>query len=135
MSTAKRRLLTELMDIFHLNYDRILGDRVRAYAHRSGNENARDATSSLGSGSLPLMPSSKTNSGPHPLSFFEQDEGDGNRKNPDLPGTSQPRTKIQRRYACIFYKHNPITYDTNGVTGAKYRACGGPGFESVSRLK
>jgi hypothetical protein len=135
MSTAKRRLLTELMDIFHLNYDRILGDRVRAYAHQSGNEKAADSTTSLGSGSVPLISSSMVNTGLRPLSFFEQDEGDGNMKNPDLPGTSKPGSKIQRKYACVFYKHNPAMYDTNGVTGAKSRACGGPGFRSVSRVK
>jgi hypothetical protein len=135
MSTAKRRLLRELMDIFHLNYDSVLGNRVRAYAHQSGNEKAADSTSSLGSGSVPLIPSSKVNPGLRSLSFFEQDEGDENMKNPDLPGTSKPGSKIQRKYACVFYKHNPIMYDTNAVTGAKYRACGGPGFGSVSRVK
>jgi hypothetical protein len=135
MSTAKRRLLRELMDIFHLNYDSILVDRVRAYAHQSGNEKATDSTSSLGSGSVPSISSSMVNTGLRPLSFFEQDEGDGNMKNPDLPGTSKPGSKIQRKYACVFHKHNPVMYDTNGVTGAKYRACGGPGFGSVSRVK
>lgn len=41
--------------------------------------------------------------------------------------------------ACPFHKHNPIKYGAHDNPGAgkkpKYRACAGPGFRSVQRLK
>ena len=41
--------------------------------------------------------------------------------------------------ACPFHKHNPIKYGAHSNPGAgkkpKYRACAGPGFRSVQRLK
>lgn len=39
------------------------------------------------------------------------------------------------RFACPFYKHDAEKYQTNDVTGQRYRTCPGPGFESVHRVK
>jgi hypothetical protein len=55
------------------------------------------------------------------------DQDDGN-KRPRILLSSPEEDSSSRRYACPFYKHNPIKYSQRG-------SCTGPGFKSISHLK
>lgn len=46
-----------------------------------------------------------------------------------------PTPADNRMLACPFRKHDSNRYCCNSRNGLKYRACVGPGFESISRLK
>lgn len=46
-----------------------------------------------------------------------------------------PTPEESRLFACPLHKHNPKEYCCSIANGSKYRACGGPGFTSISRLK
>lgn len=39
------------------------------------------------------------------------------------------------RFSCPYFKHNPSKYGLNTANGSRYRACSGPGFQSVTRVK
>lgn len=43
--------------------------------------------------------------------------------------------KEERLLACSFHKNDCTMYSCNTINGPKYRACAGPGFKSISRLK
>ena len=38
-------------------------------------------------------------------------------------------------FACPFHKSNPLVYRANHASGTDFRACAGPGFSTISRLK
>ena len=66
----------------------------------------------------------------------DRSQGDGNdekRKKTGPSDTSKCGPDLQ--LACPFHKYDPTKYCPNIETGVKYRACSGPGFPSVSRLK
>ena len=48
---------------------------------------------------------------------------------------SQASGKEDRLFACSFYKYDSTKYSCNTVNGSKYRACAGPGFNTIARLK
>ena len=58
----------------------------------------------------------------------------GSRKKPS-PETSSNTEKQKDSFACPFHKHDPAKYRCSVDDGSKYRACGGPGFPSIARLK
>ena len=65
----------------------------------------------------------------------EQDPDDDRarqRRRSDRPATPKAGEKA---YACPFHQKDPVKYSCNSFTGLKYRACTGPGFENISRLK
>jgi hypothetical protein len=39
------------------------------------------------------------------------------------------------KFACPFYKRDPQKFRVNDKTGGRYRACAGPGWDSVARIK
>ena len=39
------------------------------------------------------------------------------------------------KFACPFYKRDSQKFRANDKTGGRYRACAGPGWESVARIK
>ena len=43
--------------------------------------------------------------------------------------------KEDRLFACSFYKNDCTKYSCNAINGSKYRACAGPGFNTIARLK
>jgi hypothetical protein len=40
-----------------------------------------------------------------------------------------------KKFACPFYKHDSQKYMQNPLTGSKFRACAGPGWQTVHRVK
>jgi hypothetical protein len=59
--------------------------------------------------------------------FPHSDDQDDGNKRPRILSSSEEDSS-SRRYACPFYKHNPIKYSQRG-------SCTGPGFKSISHLK
>lgn len=61
--------------------------------------------------------------------------GDGHkRRKPNCQTTPSPEAEKQL-LACPFHKNSPRKFCCNGITGSKYRACVGPGFANIARLK
>ena len=44
-------------------------------------------------------------------------------------------TGRKRLFACPFHQNNPSAYRANNSSGSDFRACAGPGFLTISRLK
>ena len=61
-----------------------------------------------------------------------KDGEDGKRKS---HRQSKGSGKEDRLFACPFYKNDCTKYSCNSVNGSKYRACAGPGFITIARLK
>jgi hypothetical protein len=61
-------------------------------------------------------------------SFPPPDEKDDDNKRPRMHLSSSGDDSSNRRFACPFFKHNPIKYSQKG-------SCTGPGFRSISHLK
>lgn len=59
------------------------------------------------------------------------DNGKRRRKEPSKSNDCGPG----RLLACPFHQYDPCKYCANQDTGATYRACAGPGFASISRMK
>ena len=58
----------------------------------------------------------------------------GSRKRPsnDIPSNTE---KQNDPFACPFHKHEPAKYCCSVIDGSRYRACVGPGFATIARLK
>ena len=54
------------------------------------------------------------------------------RSRSEIPSNTE---KQKEPFACPFHKHEPAKYCCSVVDGSKYRACAGPGFASIARLK
>jgi len=65
---------------------------------------------------------------------FSEDEDDGGRKR-EKKSKPASSTTPARLLACPFNKHDPKTYSASNKTIRKFRTCGGPGWETVARLK
>ena len=61
-----------------------------------------------------------------------KDGQDGKRKSHQQSPASG---KVDRLFACSFYKYDCMKYSCNAVNGSKYRACAGPGFNTISHLR
>ena len=48
---------------------------------------------------------------------------------------AQMNTMTAQRFSCPYFKYNPSKYGLNTVNGSRYRACSGPGFQNVTRVK
>jgi hypothetical protein len=123
------------MDEFYRKFGSLSGHNVRVCASDSSRDESQHYRSSTISESASSKSSYKPPSGIISASLEETDEGDGNFKKPDPGKKLGTVSNSHRRYACPFYKHDPIKYAVNSLTGRKYRTCAGPGFESVSRVK
>ncbi|CAF9907907.1 MAG: hypothetical protein HETSPECPRED_007934 [Heterodermia speciosa] len=58
----------------------------------------------------------------------------GSRKRPsnEIPSNTE---KQNDPFACPFHKHEPAKYCCSVIDGSRYRACVGPGFATIARLK
>jgi len=134
LTREKNRLLRELMDQFYLQFSSFLGDRTRAYANGPNNDGTHNSFSTTRSGSASTGRTSNGSSGTSQVPTEGKDDGDET-KNSDPRKASSPESGIRRKFACPFYQHNQIPYTVSSVTGRVSRACAGPGFGSVSRVK
>ncbi|KAK3304744.1 uncharacterized protein B0T15DRAFT_495185 [Chaetomium strumarium] len=68
----------------------------------------------------------------------DEEEDDRGRSGKAGPPTEPPADR-SLLLACPFHKHSPIRYGVSGMSSPakkpKYRACAGPGFKSIQRLK
>lgn len=71
----------------------------------------------------------------------EHDDSDDGRPDPKRRRSSPTSdlVPLPPRLACPFYKRNPVKYSAQSTGDSKsttnYRACAGPGFKSIQRLK
>ncbi|KAK4235546.1 POZ-AT hook-and zinc finger-containing protein 1 [Achaetomium macrosporum] len=69
----------------------------------------------------------------------EDEDEDGRGKSGNAEPSTEPPADRSLLLACPFHKQNPIRYGVNGMLSPgkkpKYRACAGPGFKSIQRLK
>ncbi|KAL8671571.1 MAG: hypothetical protein Q9168_003933 [Polycauliona sp. 1 TL-2023] len=61
-------------------------------------------------------------------------EDDNNRKRSGKGSSLVAENQI-RLFACPLHQNNPIKHCANVLDGSKFRACAGPGFATISRLK
>jgi hypothetical protein len=131
------QLVSEFMDEFYRSYNHFLtGGKKRTCTGQSesstGSREPRPSLPNKGASS------SKTEtwdaiSRRNPPSSNEDENGDG--EDPKERSKAPPQQDDRSKLACPFHKHNSTKYTCNRVTGSKYRACAGPGWTSISRLK
>jgi hypothetical protein len=135
----KRRILDSIMDEFNNTFFSGASGSFRSQSERS-----EDASSSSNAANQPAS----SDQGPQGCSSinagkkraqsqdpFSEDEDDGGRKREKKSKSASSTTTPARLMACPFNKHDPKTYSASNKATRKFRACGGPGWETVARLK
>ena len=127
---SKHRLMVRLMQEVYAIFDKqwSVAGSSRAGSEASGSSPpAHQQDSSSGSKSSQKQA--------HKRRRDEQDHDDhraGKRGRSDRPVAPRDGEKT---FACPFYQKDPVKYSCNNSTRLKYRACMGPGFENIARLK
>jgi hypothetical protein len=128
-------ILEAVMAEFYALFNQLPGRRWPGVASCSPNaeQSSSSGTGSLSSGYQQSSTSYSSNSQGSKRSnddgsFPPPDEKDDGNKRPRMHLSSSRDDSSNRRFACPFFKHNPIKYSQKG-------SCTGPGFRSISHLK
>ena len=125
---SKHRLLVDLMQEVYAIFDQRWGAKLQAHAGSSP----------------PNTPLSNQNTpSDHSRKGKKRSRDDRDFTPPNDAGSSKrPRREISSNsekqndpFACPFHKNEPAKYCCSVVDGSRYRACVGPGFASIARLK
>jgi hypothetical protein len=130
-------LLHELMTTFSVPFHRTLQEVARNFRQRQqtqdGSSGTQSSTSASGNSANGASSEKSSTSGKR----RRVNQGDRNGDEDGLDGNGQKKTRLssfgepnasQDRFACFFYKRNPIKYKN-------HRSCPGPGWLDVHRLK
>ncbi|KAH0545448.1 hypothetical protein FGG08_000449 [Glutinoglossum americanum] len=131
-----RALVDRVMAEFHTLFEASWAARMTS---RAGSENCSPPNSAPAVGRTSESSSSPSGGGKRGMADREadNDENEGDcpkrqRPNPPLRDTGTDALKL----ACPFHKRNPQKYGIDHLTGsATYRACSGPGWDTVARMK
>ena len=125
---SKHMLLVDLMQEVYAIFDQRWAAKIRAHA---GPSFSNTPPSNQNKTSIPSRKGKKR-------CRDERDStppNDGaSRKRPNFESSSNAE-KQNDPFACPFHKSEPAKYCCSVVDGSKYRACVGPGFTSIARLK
>ena len=125
---SKHMLLVDLMQEFYAIFDQRWAAKIQAHAGSS----------------IPNTPPSSQNKTSLPSSKGKKRCRDERDSTPPNDGESRKRPSFEISsnaekqndpFACPFHKNEPAKYCCSVVHGSKYRACVGPGFTSIARLK
>ena len=129
---AKHQMLVRLMREVYSLFDQSWSTNPKARTHGSSSS---DASSSKFGGPNSSDRSSRKN-GKRPLWERNSSPFDDDDQNNKKRGSKElKRLDREQRFACPFHKFDPRKYCSNDIDGFKYRACAGPGFTSIARLK
>ena len=125
---SKHMLLVDLMQEVYAIFDQRWAAKRQAHAGSSPPE-------------TPYSSQNKTNDSSRKDKKRCRDDRDSTPPN-DGESRKRARSKMSLNaekqdnpFACPFHKHEPAKYCCSVADGSKYRACVGPGFASIARLK
>ncbi len=130
MLQAKHKLMVALMEDVYAIFDSKWKVDLRTCATNSSDSSGKHATQSKSEASGVHQKGKRR--------MKDRDSsppGDGESKRGRRGVSAVGSQSLNRQYACPFHKHDSQKYSTNIETGAKYRACMGPGFATIARLK
>lgn len=127
---SKHLLIVCLMREFYAIFDQRWSVVLRGYANTAANRNAQyDIDASFPSSDSQGTRKRKIN-GRDTTPPEDYDDERRSRKKSSLATVN-----LDGLFACPLYQNNPIRYCASIIDGSKFRACAGPGFATISRLK
>lgn len=125
---SKHMLLADLMQEVYAIFDQRWAANIQAHAGSSPSTTPPSSQNSRNNSSRKGKKRGRDDGDCTP-----PNEGES-RKRPSTEITTNAE-KQDNLFACPFHKHEPAKYCCSVVDGSKYRACVGPGFASIARLK
>jgi hypothetical protein len=133
----KRRILDSVMDEFNNTFSSGASGSFRSQSERSGDSssNAANQPTSFDQGPQDYSSISAGKKRAQSQDPFSEDEDDSRQKREKKSKSASSSTAPARLLACPFNKRDPKTYSASNKAARKFRVCGGPGWETVARLK
>ena len=127
---AKHQLVVKLMREVYTIFDQSWTANVQS---RTGSESSNSNVSSLEEHSGNDLTRGNERRRKRDRDFAPPNDPHGKKKkeNP-TPSSLEDETRL---FACPFHKFDQCKYSCNATTGLKYRACMGPGFKKIARVK
>lgn len=130
MLHSKHELITSLMREVHALFDQRWSKALRSHANTA----SHNSTPCGIDGCFPSGNSQGTQKRRRDERDTTPPEDHNDRKR-SKKNSSLATENLARLFACPLHQNNPIKYCANTIDGSKFRACAGPGFTTISRLK
>ncbi|KAI9764307.1 MAG: hypothetical protein M1840_008525 [Geoglossum simile] len=128
------RVMVEFRALFEANWTSNATQQA-ASGSRPHNSSHAQTSGNSSKSSLPTNKNGKHRMADRDIGEPDDDDENNHPKRRKANSTPPDTTNDGLKLACPFHKRDPRKYSTNNVTGIKYRACSGPGWVKIGRIK
>ena len=128
---SRHQMMAKCMQEVYAIFDQLWAPNTRTHATSasdSGLQNSQSTESAVTSGGARGVKRRRGDRDTSPPDGRRRKRIDNSETPLAVDDESQP-------FACPLHKYDPEKYSCNNITGSKFRACMGPGFPTIARLK